>query len=214
MICSDRKLTRTWFQELRRRASPVFELVCESVSDTEVEMLSMRVRIVGNRLITLPKPQPRALTLGVDSAHPSYVHNSWPYSYMRSLAKLCSRTSDIRPACLDFIDRVRTSGAPPTILDKLTNYIDKVICGQCRATVPRPMSTWLILKHHPAYEGVGLSRRIRSFLMHPLWSRVFMTPELRHLANVNLGFSNGTRHLFIRLRGKRLSESSEAVRGR
>ena len=200
VLAKSRSLTKTWFHELRRRAAPIFELECESVSQTQVEMLSMIVQIRGNRLVTFPKPQPKGLTLDQSSAHAATVHSSWPKAYMRTMARTCSSHEMIRPACEDFISRLTHSGANPAFLRWLHDGIDDIVSGTEKTNVSKPDRTWLIFKYHPAYAEGGFFSRVNSFLKHPFWTATFSTLKARELVHVGLGFANGSSHLHVKLR--------------
>ena len=65
VLASDKNGTARWTSELRRHAYPVFEIECESVSNREVDMLNMRVRIEGEQ-VGHPSQDP---TTGVHLMH-------------------------------------------------------------------------------------------------------------------------------------------------
>ena len=69
VVASDRKLTRTWYQQLVKRSSRVFQLHVEEVSDAFVTMLSLEVRIQGHHFRVRPSPPSGATPLSYDSAH-------------------------------------------------------------------------------------------------------------------------------------------------
>ena len=78
VIATNRALTRKWYRGLCRAASTVFDLHVEEVSNIEVCMLSLRVRMEGAHLRVTPNPPPTSSPLSITSAHRPPVHLSWP----------------------------------------------------------------------------------------------------------------------------------------
>ena len=87
-IGSDRRLSVSFAQELRRRAK-VFHIIAECPSDSEVQFFGSEVWKSGTRHHTAPCPKPTSLGIPLDvtSAHPPRVHLSWIVGTIKSRAR-------------------------------------------------------------------------------------------------------------------------------
>ena len=87
-IGSDRRLSVSYVQELRRKAK-LFHIIAECPSDSEVPFLEVKVWKSGARYHTVPCPKPTSLGIPLDvtSAHPPQVHFELACGHYQSRAR-------------------------------------------------------------------------------------------------------------------------------
>ena len=199
IVASDRNLTRAWYGELRRRADPVFELVVEEVSNSNVSMLSLDVSIHNRGLRVKPKPPPCQAPLGTDSAHHPAIHRSWPVACLRNIRFLCSHIVDIEAAEDEYILRFVQAGADLPLLRSLQRNRFHMNSDRERTRRARG-EVHLVMKFHPAFEASGFTRKLDHFLRNPVWHGILGQAGLQDFCNLAVTWKNAGAHLQMLLR--------------
>ena len=112
MICSRKQGTREFFQTLRRMVQP-FRIQVEEVNSVCVRYLDLLLTKSGTRFIAQPAFKPTSLARPLDpaSAHPKFVHCSWPVGMVKRIFPLCSREVDVLPCKRELISRLQANSA-------------------------------------------------------------------------------------------------------
>ena len=121
-IGSDRRLSASNVQELRRRAK-FFRIIAESPSTEEVQFLEVKVWKSGSRYHTVPRPKPTSLGIPLDvpSAHPPQVHLSWPVDTISRVQGLSTHREHAESAKATLVNRFRVHHAPSFLIDFLNS---------------------------------------------------------------------------------------------
>ena len=114
LIGSDRRLSVSYVQELRRRAK-FFHIIAECPSDSEVQFLEVKVWKSGTRYHTAPCPKPTSLGIPLDviSAHPPRVHLSWPVGTISRVQGLSTHREHAEAAKVTLVNRFRRHQCTP-----------------------------------------------------------------------------------------------------
>ena len=120
LIGSDRRLSVSYVQELRRRAK-YFHIIPECPRDSEVQFLEMKVWKSGTRYHTAPCPKPTSLGIPLDetSAQPPRVHLSVPVGTMSRVQGLSTHCEHAEAAKVTLVNRFRRHRAPLFLIDLL-----------------------------------------------------------------------------------------------
>ena len=96
MICSRKQGTREFFKMLREKVQP-FKLQVEEVSGSSIRCLDLLLTKTGTRFVARPAFKTTSLARPLDptSAHPKFVHCSWPVGMVKRIFPLCSREADV-----------------------------------------------------------------------------------------------------------------------
>ena len=119
-IGSDRRLSVSYVQELRRKAK-FFHIIAECPSDSEVQFLEVKVWKSGARYHTVPCPKPTSLGIPLDvtSAHPAQVHLSWPVGTISRVQGLSTHREHAESAKATLVNRFRRHHAPSFLIELL-----------------------------------------------------------------------------------------------
>ena len=119
---SDRRLSVSYVQELRRRAK-FFHIIAECPGDSEVQFLELKVWKSGTRHHTAPCPKPTSLGIPLDvtSAHPPRVHLSWPVGTTSRVEGLSTHREDAEAAKVTLVTRFRRHHAHLFLIDLLNS---------------------------------------------------------------------------------------------
>ena len=112
-IGSDRRLSVSYVQELRRKAK-LFHIIAECPSGSEVQFLEVKVWKSGARYHTVPCPKPTSLGIPLDvtSAHPPQVHLSWPVGTISRVQGLSTHREHAESVKATLVNRFRKHHAP------------------------------------------------------------------------------------------------------
>ena len=92
MICSRNQGTREFFKMLREKVQP-FKLQVEEVSGSSIRYLDLLLTKTGTRFVARPAFKTTSLARPLDptSAHPKFVHCSWPVGMVKRIFPLQRR---------------------------------------------------------------------------------------------------------------------------
>ena len=112
MICSRKQGTREFFKMLREKVQP-FKLQAEEVSRSSIRYLDLLLTKTGTRFVPRPAFKTTSLARPLDptSAHPKFVHCSWPVGMVKRIFPLCSREADVLPCKEELISRLQANSA-------------------------------------------------------------------------------------------------------
>ena len=97
---------------LRGKVQP-FKLQAEEVSRSSIRYPDMLLTKTGTRLVAKPAFKKTSLARPLDptSAHPKFVHCSWPVGMVKRIFPLCSRKADVLPCKEELISRLQANSA-------------------------------------------------------------------------------------------------------
>ena len=121
----------------------------------KIEFLDLVVSVVpgssSSRFECVPKVGLRGRSLGLRSAHPKSVHESWPIVQLGRFAALSSSAHAFWTAATAFLGHLRSQGWPPDVISSFVDFA-------CRS-FPRPQSlrspmvpcndVWWVVPFHP-----------------------------------------------------------------
>ena len=112
VICSRKQGTREFFKMLREKVQP-FKLQVEEVSGSSIRYLDLLLTKTGTRFVARPAFKTTSLARPLDptSAHPKFVHCSWPVGMVKRIFPLCSREADVLPCKEELISRLQANSA-------------------------------------------------------------------------------------------------------
>ena len=86
MMCSRKQGTREFFKMLRGKVQP-FKLQAEEVSRSSIRYLDLLLTKMGTRFVARPAFKTTSLARPLDptSAHPKFVHCSWPVGMVKRI---------------------------------------------------------------------------------------------------------------------------------
>ena len=97
---------------LREKVQP-FKLQVEEVSGNNIRYLDLLLTKTGTRFVARPAFKTTSLARPLDptSAHPKFVHCSWPVGMVKRIFPLCSREADVLPCKEELISRLQANSA-------------------------------------------------------------------------------------------------------
>ena len=97
---------------LREKVQP-FKLQVEEVSGSSIRYLDLLLTKTGTRFVARPAFKTTSLARPLDptSAHPKFVHCSWPVGMVKRIFPLCSREADVLPCKEELISRLQANSA-------------------------------------------------------------------------------------------------------
>ena len=112
MIRSRKQGTREFFKMLREKVQP-FKLQVEEVSGSSIRYLDLLLTKTGTRFVARPAFKTTSLARPLDptSAHPKFVHCSWPVGMVKRIFPLCSREADVLHCKEELISRLQANSA-------------------------------------------------------------------------------------------------------
>ena len=121
MICSRKQGTREFFKILRGKVQP-FKLPAEEVSRSSIRYLDLLLTKTGTRFVARPaKTTSLARPLDPTSAHPKFVHCSWPVGMVKRIFPLCSREADVLTCKEELISRLQANSASKCTIARVVN---------------------------------------------------------------------------------------------
>ena len=97
---------------LRGKVQP-FKLQAEEVSRSSIRYLDLLLTKTGTRFVARPAFKTTSLARPFDptSAHPKFVHRSWPVGMVKRIFPFCSRDADVLPCKEELISRLQANSA-------------------------------------------------------------------------------------------------------
>ena len=170
-IGSDRRLSVSYVQELRRRAK-FFHIIAECPSDSEAQFLEVKVWKSGTRYHTVPCPKPTSLGIPLDvtSAHPPRVHLSWPVGTISRVQGLSTHREHAVSAKA-LVNRFRRRHAPSFLIELLNRtpawHSNFGPIPSCKSGV-----LWLPLGFHPTLHRT-LSKAVAELTKSVQWQQLY-----------------------------------------
>ena len=121
-------------------------------------MLSLDIRILHGQFVCTPKLKPASNALSLESCHPGRVHLSWPISYCRSLAGLCTHQQAAKQFQVELIHRLAQSYFPCWILDRIKN----ALTATPNRTKNKGKVIYIVLPFYGGSDTIAFSRVISS----------------------------------------------------
>ena len=117
---SDRKLSVSYVQELRRKAK-FFHIIAECPGDSEVQFLEVKVwkPVAKYHTVSCPKPTSLGIPLDVTSAHPPQVHLSWLVGTISRVQGSSTHREHAESAKATLVNRFRRHHAPSFLIELL-----------------------------------------------------------------------------------------------
>ena len=97
---------------LRGKVQP-FKLQVEEVSGSSIRYLDLLLTKTRTRFVARPAFKTTSLARPLDptSAHPKFVHCSWPVGMVKRIFPLCSREADVLPCKEELISHLQANSA-------------------------------------------------------------------------------------------------------
>ena len=164
MICSRNQGTREFFQMLRRKVQP-FKLQAEEVGRSCIKYLDLLLTKKGTRFIAQPAFKTTSLARPLDpaSAHPKFVHCSWPVGMVKPIFPLCSREVDVLPCRAELISRLQANSASKCTIARVLRANPWPERKVPRASDDVSSVLWAVFGFHPGLRR-ELSRAFRRVL--------------------------------------------------
>ena len=169
-IGSDRRLSVSYLQELRRRAK-FFHIIADCPSNCEVQFLEVKVwkSVTTYHTVPCPKPTSLGIPLDVTSAHPPRVHLSWLVGTISRVQGLSTHREHAESAKTTLVNRFRRHlswcGATSSVQNFLSRLgvataLDFAGCFDSVEDVRRSVpSNWLLVDTDSAVEAWRRARR-------------------------------------------------------
>ena len=129
---------------------------------------------VSGQFKTRPKRRQTALdvpVLSCWSAHPKFIHRNWPQNLLWRQFRLCMDNMSRHNAKSQLLERFIRSDVHPHALHVIRNTPLTLVEKFRRKAIPK--RSWLILGHHPVYEMLGISRRLKAITSSALFLHVW-----------------------------------------
>ena len=135
------------------------KLLAEDVSQNKITFLAVDALVVNGCVVTKPRKRIVAPFLSEYSAHPRYVHISWPCSVAKSFGSICLHRKEQRAAEKDFLAKLQRFFTCPTTFSRVRRSSVERRPRVIKDKTPKNM-IWLVLDHHPLYRTGRVSKAI------------------------------------------------------
>ena len=107
---------------MRGKVQP-FKLPAEEVSRSSIRYLDLLLTKTGTRLVARPAFKTTSLARPLDptSAHPKFVHCSWPVGMVKRIFPLCSREANVLTCKEELISRLQANSASKCTIARVVN---------------------------------------------------------------------------------------------